>query len=216
MDNITIPHDIIDQFRIYFDESLPKFNDFQWQCNKKILKNLYGIDKEKDYQSKRGEIIDKKIRKEIMLAIASFEIPKKILQGSYMNFARGILPIAVHVDIAEDKRDGDTIIIPLTFNKKIKTIWFNEKVFEPIFDNWISAQNFDTKEKTNNLRNELDLTNAYYHNPKLIDFLKLDGIGEWTKGNAFRGRRSQPHCSNNFKSSGIDFKDYIIIQTGDE
>lgn len=216
MDNITIPHDKIDQFRQYFDESLPNFNDFQWQCNKKILQNLYGIEKEKDYQSKRGEIIDTKIRKEIMTAVENFKIPKKILQGSYMNFARGILPIAVHVDIAEDKKDGYTIIIPLTFNTKIKTIWFAEKVFEPIFDSWIEAQNFDQREKENNLRQQLDLSNAYYHNPEVIDFLKLDGIGEWTKGNAFRGRRSQPHCSNNFKTSNIDFKDYIIIQTGDE
>lgn len=216
MDSITIPHDMIDRFRSYFDESLNTFDDFQWQNNRKILKNLYNIPKEKDYQSKRGEIKNIGVRTEIVESISEFGISKGLLLGSYMNFARGILPIAIHVDIAEDKGDGETIIIPLTYDKNIKTIWFKENVFEPIFDYWVESQDFSKRQKVNNLRNEFDMSNAYYHRPEIVDYMEVDGIGDWKKGNVFRGRRSQPHCSNNFRTSGIDFKDYIIIQTGDQ
>ena len=219
METIRIPDEKIDLFREWFDASLPTFNDYQWQVNKPILKNLYNITEDRYHQTKRGEIKDEEMRQEIFSTVAEFGLSKKVdRRNAYMNFARGFLPIAIHVDVPADNihEDGNTILIPLTFDDRIKTFWWKEKVYEPVFDYWIEKQNWDQREKVNNISEQYDVRNGYFPKPDVTDYMELDGIGEWFKGNCFCGRRSQPHCSNNFKTSGIEYKDYILIQTTDQ
>jgi hypothetical protein len=217
MKTIKIPNKTIDLFRELFDASLPSFNDFQWQINKDILKGLYNITEEKAPQTLRGEVRNKEIRQEIISALDDLDINRKFLTSSYINFARGFLPIAIHVDIPANStsEDGDTILIPLTFDDKIKTFWWKNNVHEPIFDYWIEKQDWTKREKINNLREQYDIRNGYFFKQEVIDYMELDGIGEWFKGSCFCGRRSQPHCSSNFKASGIAHKDYILLQTTD-
>ena len=218
MRTIKIPDEKIDLFREWFDANLPKFNDYQWQINKSILKNLYNITEDRYHQTKRGEIKDKEMRREILSAVSEFDFDKNSMTNPYMNFARGFLPIAIHVDIPDfdTHQDGNTILIPLTFSDKIKTFWWKEKVYEPIFDYWIEKQNWNQRKKVNNISEQYDVTNGFFPKPDVTDYMELDGIGEWFKGSCFSGRRSQPHCSNNFKTSGIEYKDYILIQTTDQ
>ena len=218
MRTIKIPDEKIDLFREWFDANLPTFNDYQWQINKLILKNLYNITEDKYHQTKRGEIKDKEMRKEILSAVSEFGFDKNSMTSPDMNFARGFLPIAIHVDIPDfdTYQDGNTILIPLTFSDKIKTFWWKGNVYEPIFDYWIEKQDWNQRKKVNNISEQYDVTNGFFPKPDVTDYMELDGIGEWFKGNCFSGRRSQPHCSNNFKTSGIEYKDYILIQTTDQ
>ena len=218
MKTIRIPDEKIDLFREWFNASLSLFDDVAWQTNKTILKNLYNITEDRYYQTKRGEIKNKEMRKEILNAVSEFGFEKNSMINPYINFARGFLPIAIHVDIpdSDTHQDGNTILIPLTFSDKIKTFWWKENVYEPVFDYWVEKQDWTQRKKVNNISEQYNITNGFLPNPDIIDHMELDGIGEWYKGNCFSGRRSQPHCSNNFKTNGIEYKDYILIQTTDQ
>lgn len=217
MRSFSISDQKVNDLRNFFDRNFPNFNDFQIQYNKDLLKKLYNIDtNDKEIQSIRGEIKNIDERKYIVDLLLEFGFQEEVIRGAFMNYSRGYLPIAIHVDVPEDNpnEDGDTILIPLTFNDNIKTIWWKGQVKDPIFDNWIARQDWTNKKKVNNLSQTLNLKNGYWLKPDIVDYMELDGIGHWKKGNVFTGRRSQPHCSNNFKSYGIPHKDYIIIQTG--
>lgn len=219
MDSITVPHEKIDQLRKHFDEAYDSLEDAQWQINKELLAKLYNItDKEKVMQTKRG--IMKRgtdAHKLVAEILEPFNI-KADPDGWHINYARGFLPIAMHVDIGDNdtNADGDTILIPLTFDDRIKTLWWKGHVYEPVFDWWIEKQDWQNKTKVHNITEQYDLSNGFWRRPEVADYMELDGVGDWFKGNIFRGRRSQPHCSNNFKSSGIEHKDYILIQTTDQ
>lgn len=219
MDSITVSHDKIDQLRKYFDEAYDSLDDAQWQINKELLEKIYNItDKDKVMQTKRGLMKrGTEARKLLIEILEPFGI-KANPNGWHINYARGFLPIAMHVDIPEDNpnQDGDTILIPLTFDDRIKTLWWKGHVYAPVFDYWIQEQDWSKKTKQNNLTEQFDMSNGYWRKPEVVNYMPLDGIGEWSKGNIFKGRRSQPHASNNFKSSGITHKDYILIQTTDQ
>jgi hypothetical protein len=213
MDSIVISNEKILQLRKFFDKAYYNLEDAQWVNNKEQLEKLYNIKNvERKMQTKRG-LVKGDARDLVIECCANFNIDENIITNAHMNFARAFLPIAIHVDIADPKNDGDTIIIPLTFDTKIKTIWWKGKITSPIFDDWINAQDWSTKKRVNKLSEEFDLSNGYWSKPEIIDYMDLDGIGEWQRGNVFRGRRSQPHCSTNFLNSGIKSKDYILIQT---
>ena len=219
MDSITVPHEKIDQLRKHFDEAYDSLEDAQWQVNKELLEKLYNITgKDKVMQTKRG--IMKRgtdARKLVAEILEPFNI-KAHPDGWHINYARGFLPIAMHVDIPEHdtNHDGDTILIPLTFDDRIKTLWWKCHVYEAVFDFWIEKQDWPNKQKLNNISEKYDLSNGFWRKPEIVDYMPLDGIGDWSKGNVFKGRRSQPHCSNNFLTSGISHKDYILIQTQDQ
>lgn len=217
MDSITVSHDKIDQLRIYFDQIYESLEDAQWQVNKDLLKKVYNITGvDKVMQTKRGLMKHGTEARELVIDLLEPFNIKASPRGWHINYARGFLPIAIHVDIADYKPhdDGDTILIPLTFDDRIKTIWWKGHVYEPIFDYWVESQDWSKKKKQNSLSEQFDMSNGYWPKPEIVDYMPLDGIGEWSKGNIFRGVRSQPHASNNFKSSGIEYKDYILIQTG--
>jgi len=214
MDTIQIPNDTIDLLRNLFDQAYDSLNDAQWIKNKAQLKNLYGIEGvDRVMQTKRGQP-NKDARKIIIDAVKDFDSPG--LESSHINFARAFYPIAIHVDIQGSRDDGDTIIIPLTFNKDIKTIWWKGTVYKACFDAWLEEKNFFIDEdKVNNLSSKYELDTGFWQKPDVVDYMQIDGIGDWLKGRAFRGRRSQPHCSTNFLKSGLTYKDYILIQTNE-
>jgi hypothetical protein len=216
MKSIQIPHIRIDELRKKFNEFVPTFNDFQWQTNKFWFKELFNMNEEKGVQTARRTIVGGEEAELLADTLKQFGFKK--LERSFINFSRGFLPIAMHVDVPEGslEEDGWTIMIPLTFDHRIKTIAFKGKVTEPVFDNWILKQDWTNRKKVNNLREQFDLRSAYYIKPEIIDYMELYGVGDWSKGNAFCFKRSQPHCSTNFKSYGIPYKDYIILQTNYE
>jgi hypothetical protein len=217
MDTIQIPYDTIDLLRDLFDQAYDNLDDAQWITNKEQLKKLYGIEGvDRVMQTKRGQP-SSDVRKIIIDAVKEFD-SLGLVKYSHINFARAFYPIAIHVDVPPPPKpqDGDTIIIPLTFNEQIKTVWWKGQVYNPVFDFWLAEQNyFSDKKKLNNLSKTYNLENAYWPKPDIVDYMELDGIGDWRKGTAFMGRRSQPHCSTNFLKSGMTHKDYILIQTNE-
>ena len=225
MKTIRIPDEKINLFKKWFDESYYKFgitkesrHEYAWQINKPILETLFNIKEDRHPQWIRGRIDEVHRKQEIISAIANFGFDQNSIENSVMYFTRSFLPVAIHVDIPnyDINCDGNTIMIPLTFNDKIKTICWKGYVNEPIFDYWVEKQNWDSRKKLNNLTKQYDLTNGYFLRPNIVEYMELDGIGEWFKGSCFAFRRSQPHCSSNFKSSGIEYKDFIIIQSIDQ
>ena len=215
MDTIQIPYDTIDLLRDLFDQAYDNLDDAQWITNKEQLKKLYGIEGvDRVMQTKRGQP-SSDVQKIIIDAVKEFDSPG-LEKYSHINFARAFYPIAIHVDINESAVDGDTIIIPLTFNEDIKTLWWKGSVYSPIFDSWLHEHNlFEGADKVNNLSTKYNLENGFWPKPDIVDYMELDGIGNWRKGTAFMGRRSQPHCSTNFLKSGMTHKDYILIQTNE-
>ena len=215
MKHIQIPHARIDELRIEFDKHVPLFDDFQWQSNKHYFKKVFNIDQDSGIQTARRRIYGP-VTELVADSVKQFGFDK--IERCYMKFARGYLPIAMHVDVPAHnvEEDGWSIMIPLTFSNHIKTIAFTEKVTEPIFDYWIESQDWTARQKKNNLREKFNLKNAYYDKPEIVDYMEVDGIGDWLKGNVFCFRRSNPHCSTNFRTLGLPYKDYIIIQTDDK
>ena len=215
MDTIQIPNDTIDHLRYLFDKAYDSLDDAQWIYNKEQLKKLYGIEgMDRVMQTKRGQPSND-VQKIIIDAVKEFDSPG-LEKSPHINFARAFYPIAIHVDINESLEDGNTIIIPLTFNDDIKTLWWKKRVYSPIFDFWVQEQNFFVgKNKVNDLSTRYNLDTGFWPKPEIVDYMEIDGIGDWQKGTAFMGRRSQPHCSTNFLKSGITHKDYILIQTNE-
>ena len=60
------------------------------------------------------------------------------------------------------------------------------------------------------------MSNGWYWQPDIVDYMELDGIADWEKGNAFCLKRSQIHCSTNFRKNGFEYKDYILVQTNNK
>jgi hypothetical protein len=186
-----------------------------WQVNKEILKGLYNIDHDTT-QTQRAIIKDKNIRKQITSVLEDFGFTNGEGQG-WMCYSRAYLPTALHVDVPQDnvEEDGYTVIIPLTTDPGIKTLVFKEKTNNPILDYWIQKQDWSSREKLNNLSKTYNVSNSWYWQPDIVDYMELDGIADWEKGNAFCLRRSQIHCSTNFRQNGFEYKDYILVQTND-
>jgi hypothetical protein len=187
-----------------------------WQVNKEILKGLYNIDHD-TAQTQRAIIKDKNIRKQITSVLEDFGFTNGEGQG-WMCYSRAFLPTSLHVDIPQDnvEDDGYTVIIPLTTDPSIKTLVFKEKTNNPILDYWIKKQDWSSREKLNNLSKTYDVSNGWYWQPDIVDYMELDGIADWEKGNAFCLKRSQIHCSTNFRKNGFEYKDYILVQTNNK
>jgi len=132
-------------------------------------------------------------------------------------FARSIYPSGIHVDFNKDRSfNGETIIIPLTFDERIKTLVWKETV-----DNGHSGvsdllqrfrDNIRSFKKYSKLSTKLDLKNCWLGYPSVVDFLELDGMAEWKKGSLFKFKCKQLHASNNYKEHTA-FKDYVLIHT---
>ena len=218
MDSIRISDDRLKLLRQLFDEAYDTLDDAQWITNQEQLRKVYNIENvDRVMQTKRGQP-STSAREFILDCVQEFAKDNHYYKKAHINFARAFYPIAIHVDVPPppNPQDGDTIIIPLTFNEQIKTVWWKGQVYNPIFDFWLEEQNyFRDKEKLNNIRQTYNLENAFWTNPEVVDYMEVDGIASWEKGIAFRGRRSQPHCSTNFLKSNLTHKDYILIQTNE-
>jgi hypothetical protein len=216
------------ELRRRFDELWPDFTDLQVQHNTQYLEDIHGIRGVTSWtQTQRRLIEDGATRQLVVAALAGLEIPK--LEKAYMNFARGYLPIPMHVDTDprhSEPEDGWTCIIPLTQHAGIKTVAFQGTVFHSIFDLWMEQQAWYQRPlehpRRNWLRDHLDFSHVFsggkhcnWQRPELMDLMEVTMVGDWQLGTVFCFRRSQPHCSTNFLRLGLTHKDYILVQTAE-
>jgi len=209
-----LSEDFINELRRLFDKHLDKFEISAWQTNQDILKNLFKISDDKHIQTMRHTIKDQSVKNLIASEFKDIHDEQKI-RKAFINYQRGYLPISMHIDIPADNpnENGYTFLIPLTFEKNIQTVAWKQETNGAILDYWIEKINWSNKPKLNNIGKQLDLSNGYFFKPEIVNYIEVDGIGEWFKGNVFGFKRSQIHCSNNFRNYGIPYKDYIVIQT---
>ena len=210
-----ITDDVHNELIEIFDNNLSKFDDHVWNTRAPMLKELYNINDEKHIQTLRMEIKDPSVRAKIRSIVNLFDGIDNV--DGFMNFCRGYLPIAMHTDVCvnpdETVEDGYTIMIPLTVDKRIQTIVWQERMGYPVFDEWADTIHWNNRVKLNNLSEKYNLSNGHWPKPDIVDYMALDDVCQWSKGNAWCFKRSQIHCSTNFKASGIEYKDYILIQT---
>lgn len=213
MKTISVPHDVCDLLVDSLRQNSDKLDIIDWQINTEILKKIYNIDA-KTPQTIRGHVKDLEVRNQVKKIMENFGFEDF---NGWMMYSRAFLPTSLHVDIPMDdtKADGHTMIIPLTYSDKIKTVIFKERTNYPILDYWIEKQDWDSREKVNTISVDYNMSHGWWRRPDITDRMELDGIANWQIGTAFCFRRSQIHGSTNFTQAGFPFKDYIMVQTDD-
>ena len=131
-------------------------------------------------------------------------------------FVRCHHPIGIHSDADIPEHQGRTFILPLTFDNRIKTFAWKERMTNPEFN--VVMDNFRNNPsqftQRSNLSKEFKLNNAWSGTPSLVDYLELDNIGSWDKGSIIEFDRTQLHSSTNFKDL-VGYKDSITIHTNE-
>jgi hypothetical protein len=125
-------------------------------------------------------------------------------------------PIGIHADVNNSDVDGNTYLIPLTFNDNIKTIIWKPLMGLNDLDLFIKdfANNGLKYPKKSNTTKEVDVEHCWLGKPSIANAMELDGIAVWKKGSIIRFDRRQPHASNNWKLF-VDTKQYIVIHAKD-
>jgi len=201
-------------------KSTISFDDIYYlTLTKEEIKDLYKLDSDSDsllVQVERTNVSALPVG-EFIRNIVNKILTEPLDKSIPIYFARSIYPAGIHVDFKKDRSfNGETIIIPLTFDERIKTLVWKETV-----DNGHSGvsdllqrfrDNIRSFKKYSKLSTKLDLKNCWSGYPSVVDFLELDGMAEWKKGSLFKFRCNQLHASNNFKEH-TTFKDYVLIHT---
>ena len=140
-------------------------------------------------------------------------LPEPLKPSTSIMFSRSVYPIGIHTDTDEKNLKGHTIMIPLTFDDRIKTLVWKETAVGQSGLNAI-FQRFQTDIKSfqpqPRISNKLDLRNCWLGQPSVVDFLQLDGMASWRTGSIFKFERQQLHASNNYREF-VDHKDYVLI-----
>ena len=157
-----ITDDVHNELIEIFDNNLSKFDDHVWNTRAPMLKELYNINDEKHIQTLRMEIKDPSVQAKIKSIVNLFDGLDNA--HGFMNFCRGYLPIAMHTDVCVNPdntvEDGYTIMIPLTVDKRIQTMVWQERMGYPVFDDWVNTIDWNNRVKLNNLSEKYNLTNV--------------------------------------------------------
>lgn len=136
----------------------------------------------------------------------------KIKPHNEIWFCRSVYPIGIHSDTPPVQ--GHTIIIPLTFDERIKTIVFDVKMTNEEFAEY--SKNFAADpgqfQKKHNLSSEYNLQNCWFGDPCIVDYFDIAGMAGWHKGCVMKFERSRLHASTNYRDI-VNLKDYILIHT---
>ena len=189
-----------------------KFTDTYHITSREEIHELYNSNAESLIQQQRVDIREYPIA-DVVRNIVNKILPSPLNPSVPILFSRSVYPVGIHIDSNKKENNGHTLMIPLTFDTRIKTLVWKETAIDPIVLNEIfyRFQN-DIKSFTPQPRisNRFDLRNCWLGTPSIVDFLELDGIAEWQAGSIFKFKRQQLHASNNYKAS-VEFKDYVLI-----
>jgi len=189
-----------------------KFEEAYFITNSDVLHDLYNSQASRLVQQERVDIRSHPVA-DVIRNIVNRILPNSLKPDIRILFSRSVYPVGIHTDTSEQERTGHTIMIPLTFDDRIKTLtWketaIGEKELNSIFHQFqTNIRSFTRRSK---ISRELDLRNCWLSQPSIVDFLELDGIAEWRAGSIFKFERKQLHASNNYKAF-VDFKDYVLI-----
>ena len=156
------------------------------------------------------------IRKYCRLLINSY-IPQLVSFNQYIMFTRVHHASPIHIDVNanEEHSKGVTLIIPLTFHEKIKTVvwkdeFTNKRELTEFKNRFINETRSFTKK--NSISKKVDISHSTMCGLNMGDVMELDGIAAWRPGNIIVFNRTQAHCSSNF-TTHIPLKDYLLLHT---
>jgi len=189
-----------------------EFNDEYFITNPDEIHDLYNSQDSKLVQQERVDIRPYPVA-DVIRSIVNRILPNPLKSSIPIMFSRSVYPVGIHTDTDERAHTGHTIMIPLTFDDRIKTLTWKETAIgqsglDTIFQRFQSDINSFTQQSQ--ISQQLDLRNCWLSQPSIVDFLELDGMAEWRAGSIFKFERKQLHASNNYKAF-VDFKDYVLI-----
>ena len=189
-----------------------EFNDTYLINNPDEIHELYNSESESLIQQERVSINSYPVAESVR-RIVNRILPNPLKDSIPIMFSRSVYPVGIHTDTDESDHQGHTIMIPLTFDKRIKTVVWQETAVAQSGLNAI-FQRFQTDLKSfqsqPRISNKFDLRNCWMGRPSIVDFLQLDGVAEWRTGSIFKIERQQLHASNNYREF-VEFKDYVLI-----
>lgn len=189
-----------------------EFNEIYFITNPDEIQDLYNSQAQRLVQQERVDICPYPVAN-VVRTILNRVLPSPLKPGIRILFSRSMHPVGIHTDTNEQEHTGHTIMIPLTFDNRIKTLAWKETAIgqsglDKIFQRF--QTDIDSFTRRSNISQELDLRNCWLGDPTIVDFLELDGMAEWRAGSIFKFERKQLHASNNYKAF-VDFKDYVLI-----
>ena len=209
----TITADEITHLQEQFAQlkSTVEFDDMYYITSKNDIRELYNLDSESLVQQQRVSVLKYPVA-DFVRNVVNRILPTPLKDSVPIMFSRSFYPVGIHVDVHKNEK-GHTLMIPLTFDTRIKTIVWKETAtgqqdLNSIFHRFQTDINsFQPQPK---ISDQLDLRNCWLGRPPIVDFLELDGMAEWQAGSIFKFSRRQLHASNNYKEFA-EFKDYILI-----
>ena len=193
-------------------KSTVEFNDSYFITSQDTIHDLYNSNAESLIQQKRVDIRTYPVA-DFVRSIVNRILPSPLKTSVHIFFSRSVYPVGIHTDTSEREPKGHTLIIPLTFDDRIKTlVWKETAVGQSDLEKIFHRFQNDIRSFTPHPRisNKLDLRNCWLSQPSIVDFLELDGMASWQVGSIFKFERRQLHASNNYREF-VDFKDYILI-----
>jgi len=189
-----------------------KFDDRYFITDPDAIHELYGVQAKSIIQQERVTVNPYPVA-EFVRSIVNRILPNPLKTSIPIKFSRSGYPVGIHTDTDKKNFKGHTIMIPLTFDERIKTLVWCETAVAHSGLNAI-FQRFQTDRKSfrpqPRISDKFDLRNCWLGTPSIVDFLQLDGMAEWRTGAIFKFERQQLHASNNFKEF-VEFKDYVLI-----
>jgi hypothetical protein len=189
-----------------------EFNDKYFIPNTDDTRELYNSESQPLIQQQRVSINSYPVA-ELVRHLVNKILPKPLKPSISIMFSRSVYPVGIHTDTDEKNTMGHTIMIPLTFDERIKTLVWKETALAQQGLNEI-FQRFQTDLKSfqpqPRISNKFDLRNCWAGQPSIVDFLQLDDMAAWRAGSIFKFGRQQLHASNNYREF-VEFKDYILI-----
>jgi len=192
-------------------KSTVEFDDRYYITSKDDIRELYNLDSESLIQQQRVSVLKYPVA-DFVRNIVNRILPNPLKNSVRIMFSRSFYPVGIHVDVQKNE-DGHTLMIPLTFDTRIKTLVWKETAtgqqdLNSIFHRF--QTNINSFQPQSKISDQLDLRNCWLGRPPIVDFLELDDMAEWQAGSIFKFERRQLHASNNYKAF-VDFKDYILI-----
>ncbi len=212
-ENAVTPQEIAELQQQFAElKATVEFNDAYRITNPDEIRELYNSNLESLPQQERVVVNSYPVADRVR-SIVNRILPSPLKTSTPIMFSRSVYPIGIHTDTDEKNFKGHTIMIPLTFDKRIKTVVWQETAIAQQGLNAI-FQRFQTDIKSfrpqPRISNQFDLRNCWMGQPSIVDFLQLDGLAEWCAGSIFKFSRQQLHGSNNYREF-VDHKDYVLI-----
>jgi len=176
------------------------------------IHELYNSNSESLIQQERTDIRAYPVA-QFIRSIVNKILPAPLKDSIPIMFSRSVYPVGIHTDTNIESCQGHTIMIPLTFDARIKTVVWQETAvgqqeLNKIFQRFNS--NIESFQPQPRISDQMDLRNCWLAQPSIVDFLQLDGMAEWRAGSIFKFSRRQLHASNNYREF-VEFKDYVLI-----